>query len=358
MTPSLVPEESCSVLAQILIQQLKSNSFFLRVELLSSLAKVLPKTTACSLEEICQDLIGLCSSLGSDLKCRNQLIDCFRALARKNERFVNISKIVTKFNATRKNLHDPIDFEKRLDAINEVVNSDLTNFSDLLYWKCVLVNALYLYQHIDDLSMQTATSRLLLVIMRGIKMAEDQKAFDLLVKALLLSKIRKMLKSRVEKVRFEFVILLKEVITLFDDAEISDLKCLQDENAEVDFFENVTHIQLHRRQRAFNRAKNFIEERRIGIKCSERYLFPLALSTLIDPKLEKQTQLLQASLDLLGEIAKIMSWSSFRRLLDIQLGLAAKAHKEDDPKKACVLQFDFNTRLRLLKIFFGNLSYK
>ena len=72
---------------------------------------------------------------------------------------------------------------------------------------------------------------------------------------------------------------------------------------------------------------------KVGIKCCERYIFPLALSTLIDAKMEKQTQLLQASLDLLGTIAKIMSWSSFRRLLDIQLGLASKAHKEEDPKK-------------------------
>ena len=111
--------------------------------------------------------------------------------------------------------------------------------------------------------MQTATSRLLVVIMRGVKSAEDKPAFDLLVKGLLLAKIRKMLKSRVEKVRFEFVLLLNEVITLFDDSEISDLKCLRDENTELDFFENVTHIQLHRRQRAFNRARQFIEDGKV-----------------------------------------------------------------------------------------------
>lgn len=122
--------------------------------------------------------------------------------------------------------------------------------------------------------------------------------------------------------------MLAQLIRLFDDKEIRELKCLTDENLELDFFENVTHLQLHRRQRAYNRATKAIEARSVRPSTAERYLFPLALCTLLDPKLERQTQLLAAALDVVAAIAKYMSWSNFRRLLDMQLMLSLKGNKD------------------------------
>ena len=239
--------------------------------------------------------------------------------------------MVKSFNATRKHLHDPIDFEARLDAINEISNLPEKDFSDLPFWRTVLVNAMYLYQNIDDLSIQTATSRLIITIVKSIPPGSE--AYQLLVKKILLTQIRKMLKSRKEKLRFEFVNLLAALVRLFEDPEICSLKCLTDENIELDFFENVTHLQLHRRQRAFKRVAKAVEDREIRPATAERYIFPLALCTLLDPKLEKQTQLLTTALDTVTAVAKCMSWSNFRRLLDLQLTLALRSGKEKESSK-------------------------
>ena len=53
----------------------------------------------------------------------------------------------------------------------------------------------------------------------------------------------------------------------------------------------------------------------------------MALCTLLDPKLERQTALLTAALDIIAAVATFMSWSSFRRLLDTQIKLALLANK-------------------------------
>mgnify|MGYP006944998380 CR=1 FL=1 len=94
-------------------------------------------------------------------------------------------------------------------------------------------------------------------------------------------------------------------------------------------FENVTH----RRQRAFKRVAKAVEDREIRPATAERYISPLALCTLLDPKGEKQTQLLTTALDKVSAIANCMSWSNFRRLLDLQLTLALRSGKEKESSK-------------------------
>jgi len=99
--------------------------------------------------------------------------------------------MVKSFNATRKNLHDQIDFEPRLGAINEISNLPekafaRKSFSDLPFWRTVMVNAMYLYQNVDHLSIQTATSGLIITIVKSIPPGSE--AYQLLVKKTFLSR--------------------------------------------------------------------------------------------------------------------------------------------------------------------------
>ena len=55
----------------------------------------------------------------------------------------------------------------------------------------------------------------------------------------------------------EHVDLLKALALAFP-AQYPDLHALTDKDAELDFFNNVAHLQLHRRSRAFKRLANVI----------------------------------------------------------------------------------------------------
>jgi U3 small nucleolar RNA-associated protein 20 len=161
--------------------------------------------------------------------------------------------VVAGLNAIRRQLHYPIDFETRLETINKVANlkPEISDFTEnVLFWRAVLINALFMYQNIDDLSMQTASSRLILMIVKCIPINTD--AYKQLISGVIMTQVRKMLKHRNEKFRFEFVRLLQDIVGQFpDDSDFGPLKALQDENLELDFFVNITHLQHHRRQRAF-----------------------------------------------------------------------------------------------------------
>ena len=50
----------------------------------------------------------------------------------------------------------------------------------------------------------------------------------------------------------EHVILLRGLVVAFP-GQYADLALLVDQDTELDFFNNVAHLQLHRRQRALQR---------------------------------------------------------------------------------------------------------
>ena len=117
--------------------------------------------------------------------------------------------------------------------------------SAMLYWKAIVGNCLYLYQTVPDLSVQTMCSRLLLQIMR--KIEHSSTVYEALVSRGIITAIHKMLKSKDEKVRFEFIQMLAEIVKIFpQDKELGQLGCLSDQNIDLDFFSNVTHLQNHR----------------------------------------------------------------------------------------------------------------
>ena len=136
-----------------------------------------------------------------------------------------------------------------------------------------------------------------------------------------------MLRAKDEQQRFEFVLLLSKCVEIFAEkgGQMAELAQLRDEaDIEVDFYANVTHLQFHRRQRAFTRAAGLVRSGQISGRTSERFIVPLAMVTLADRALKEQTLLLNAAMDVIAATAEKNSWAGFRRMLDNQLTLAQR----------------------------------
>ena len=84
----------CSKLSHLIVNQLKSKNHFLRVELLTSLSQLLLNSSEEDCLKIGENLIGLCGTIGPDLNCRSQLVNCFESLSTKNQIFVSIHKVI------------------------------------------------------------------------------------------------------------------------------------------------------------------------------------------------------------------------------------------------------------------------
>ena len=75
------------------------------------------------------------------------------------------------------------------------------------------------------------------------------------------------IRSTDDAVRNEFILAFDILVTSFSDAEpklLGPFQQLQNVDKELDFFANLTHIQHHRRQRAFKRFANALDDKSVS----------------------------------------------------------------------------------------------
>ena len=315
--------EMSNEIAWLLLHQLQSGATYLLTEMLQAMTNLLKKTT--DNDKLCSELVSLTGTLHGHDK-RALLVQSIYSIGENLEKYRPLHKALKGLNSIKKTFGDPVDYDARLevlaDVTSQVQNGKADFKTDLLFWKAIVLNCLYMYQQLTDLSIQTACSRLLILIMKSIPFGSD--SFQILIKQNILPAVRKMLKHKDEKTRFEFLQILSEIVDIYkSDLDLGQLSCLRDEeNIDQDFFSNATHLQYHKRQRAYNRAVKAIEEGKIDSKISEKYLFPLAICTLKDQSLLRQTQLLNSAMDLVVAVANKMSWGRFKAFFDLQIKLA------------------------------------
>ena len=310
-------------IAWLLLHQLQSGTTYLLTEMLQAMSNLLKKTT--DNNKLCSELVSLTGTLHGHDK-RALLVQSIYSIGENLEKYRPLHKALKGLNSIKKTFGDPVDYDARLEVLAEVtaqVQDGKADFNtDLLFWKAIVLNCLYMYQQLTDLSIQTACSRLLILIMKAIPFGSD--SFQILINQNILPAVRKMLKHKDEKTRFEFLQILSEIVDIYkSDLDLGQLSCLRDEeNIDQDFFSNATHLQYHKRQRAYNKAIKAIEEGNIDSKIAEKYLFPLAICTLKDHSLLRQTQLLNSAMDLVVAVANKMSWGRFKAFFDLQIKLA------------------------------------
>ena len=315
--------EMSNEIAWLLLHQLQSGTTYLLTEMLQAMSNLLKKIT--DNDKLCSELVSLTGTLHGHDK-RALLVQSIYSIGETLEKYRPLHKALKGLNSIKKTFGDPVDYDARLEVLADVtsqVQSGNADFNvDLLFWKAIVLNCLYMYQQLTDLSIQTACSRLLILIMKAIPFGSD--SFQILINQNILPAVRKMLKHKDEKTRFEFLQILSEIVDIYkSDLDLGQLSCLRDEeNIDQDFFSNATHLQYHKRQRAYNKAVKAIEDGQIDSKIAEKYLFPLAICTLKDQSLLRQTQLLNSAMDLVVAVANKMSWGRFKAFFDLQIKLA------------------------------------
>ncbi len=95
----------------------------------------------------------------------------------------------------------------------------------------------------------------------------------------------------------------------------SDLSCLLHEDPEADFFQNVRHIQLHRRTRAFRRLASACSEGRIGQTSCLNFLLPLANHVVFALTTNTEQNLVSEAMGVVGAVARHLSWTNYSFIL-------------------------------------------
>ncbi|WFD44325.1 U3 snoRNP protein [Malassezia psittaci] len=244
-----------------------------KLELLKTFETLLPLAPLDS--AVLSDLVTLFSRLGSELRtsqARVQYALAFAQLVPLNPSLERAARWVQSLNAYTYRAVDEIDFDSRLSASDEILQSNTRPTHD--EWHVLLYHALLFVTDTEELAMRTMGSAILYKFLR-----EDAKKNLTLVQKVFMPGIRRRLHSRSETVRKEMFGLLGESVTQLSTEipALQELQCLfvgGDEEASV--FSNLYHIQVHRRIRALHRIAEFAEQGKLRSRTLSELFIPLA----------------------------------------------------------------------------------
>ncbi|KAB1216916.1 hypothetical protein CJ030_MR4G016071 [Morella rubra] len=114
----------------------------------------------------------------------------------------------------------------------------------------------------------------------------------------------------------EWIDLLREmVLKLPEVANLDSLRALCSKDAEVDFFNNIIHLQRHRRARALLRFRNAISTSDMSEGILNKVFVPLFFSMLFDGQDGTGENVRAACIEALASISGHVEWKSYYALL-------------------------------------------
>ncbi|XP_057596489.1 small subunit processome component 20 homolog isoform X2 [Hippopotamus amphibius kiboko] len=223
---------------------------------------------------------------------------------------------VVKLNAFDQRHLDDINFDVRFSAFQSITSyiKEMQTV-DINYLIPVMHNCFY-NMELGDMSLSDNASMCLMnVIKKLAALNVTEKEYREIIHRSLLEKLRKGLKSQTESIQQDYTTLLSCLIQTFpNQPEFKDLVQLTDcHDPETDFFENMKHIQIHRRARALKKLAKQLMEGKIVLssKSLQNYIMPYAMAPIFDEKMLKHENITVAATEVIGAICKHLSWSAY-----------------------------------------------
>jgi len=131
------------------------------------------------------------------------------------------------------------------------------------------------------------------------------------------------LTSKNKSVRRLFILLFAELAQWFKGYSSPNLYgdlsyLIRDDDADLDFFLNITHVQIHRRSRALQRLRKMLitdDDCPFTMQSLSNFLLPLAMHPIYESKTKADEALALDAVESVGAIATHLSWSKYHTAL-------------------------------------------
>ena len=188
----------------------------------------------------------------------------------------------------------------------------------------------FLTQSSLDQSLKTCSCTLLEKM--AVEFAHDKKTKffnELLINIVLKKGIRSGFKDTHEKTRLEFIGVLRSLMLHCRDrhTELKEMSRLMHRDNEVDFWQNVRHLQVHRRAKAFSRLASHPKLlQRLSQEVLWHYILPLAEQIIRQEDPRAPDSLIVASIELIGSVSRLLDYRPYEQLLRKYLSLMSKGN--------------------------------
>ncbi|KAI9441558.1 armadillo-type protein [Lactarius indigo] len=285
-----------------------------------------------SIYRVTYELISSLFQSARSRQCRVALIAVFRALSAIDASLQELAELLEQLNAfSSKRIEEP-DFDQRLKAfakLNEVLHPSLTPNQ----WLPVLFNLLYCIQDPDELAIRSNSCQGFKHLIDAVAAGSDPEYQTIFLRKLFPG-LKNGLRSKNEMVRSDILSVIAYAVARCDGiTALQDMKVLlEGGDDEANFFNNIHHVQLHRRIRALNRLAEHCDERQLRSSTLADIFIPL-VGHFVASSSNLDHHLVTAAITATGRMARQLSWGPYYNLVQRYLKLS-KA--KDAPERLCI----------------------
>jgi len=265
-------------------------------------------------------VISTLFSYFQDTQNRLRLSTVFRKLCVVDPDLEIVAALCDDLNSFSSARLDEPDFEKRLGAFT-VINDDKFDAFSARQWHPLVHNMLYHVKDNQELSIRTSASQTLRkFVQKTCSDAAVQPEQTALLTDAVLPALQSGMKEESELIRAEYVAILAEVVKT-DWPSVQDMKPLLGADEESSIFNNILHIQQHRRVRALRRTAESATS--VSSTNVARFCIPL-IENFYNGGEDLDANLANEAVNTLGALSEALDWQKYRAFLQRMVGEASK----------------------------------
>lgn len=234
-----------------------------------------------------------------------------------------VVRTIIDLNAWDRRWIEQPDYEKRLDAYKKIGLMVASNELDLNAGLLVIYHSFYFIKHDKDMALRDSASHHLRTLLPTlIKKLQATKPQDLeyLIGTVILNLVRRTFHDKNENVRVEGIQLLGEIARECPDAHpvLYDLNMLTSKlDREIDFFDNITHLQSQRHGRALLRFCSIAKtvEQAPNSRTLTQFILPLASMYIANEKYSASHGLITSAIETIGTVCRLLPWHQYETIL-------------------------------------------
>lgn len=246
---------------------------------------------------------------------REVLSRVFSAFAKHDPELGEVAELCADLNSrSMKKLE--VDYGRRLEAFRKI-NDTLWQNLNAKQWRPLLFNMLFHVKDEEELSIRSSASFGLRRFMDKAILPADinSEDFENLVSTTLFPALQNGVRQRSELIRSEFVTALGYFVKLNPNRPaVQDLNVLLvGDDEEASFFNNILHIQQHRRLRALRRLASEAVKGCIQSTNISTIFMPLTEHFVFDQEADENAHnLIAEAVATLGTLGESLDWNQFR----------------------------------------------
>lgn len=253
---------------------------------------------------------------------RKLLIQCLKVIAVKLK-MDNAVELVDGLNAFDAKWVDQPDFERRHNTFKAIQSAMDENKIDLELGLLLIYNCYYLLKSEKDLSVKENSSYCLKQLTPYL-ISNFPKDVNFFLNDVILNLIRQGMKSRNGDFRNDCILFLGHLSRECSSSHVvlRDLNRYTNKNdLEVDFFENITHLQIHRHARALLKFCNVTRDltESPNVRTLTQFILPMASFYLCNEKYTGKNSVIDAAIECIGTVCRILPWHQYGALLKYYL---------------------------------------